>query len=535
MTSPPVIDYTDKDYASLRRALIDLARYRLPEWTDQSPNDLGSLMVDLFAYVGDVVLYYQDRIANESFLHTAAERRSILHLLRLIGYELAPPVAASATLRLTFKEPGDGDPTTVTVPEGAQFQATAPSGQTLTFEYLGGDLTVDLSAGSDQVTIAPDGTRTYRGLPVRHSRRVGPETLGTSTGEPNQRFPLQQSPLIRESLDVEVDEGAGYVTWTRRDTLLYHVDDAGRVLLSGPDDRAYYVQYDELNQASVVFGDGKYGRRPPPDSRIRATYRVGGGSVGNVPVGAIQKAGAEIDGLEDVRNEQPAAGGADEESIDHAVRFGPHTFRSSYRAVTLRDYETLAHQAGGVAKVHATSRGRNAIDLFVAPEGETCRPVPDNLKKRLIAFFEDKRMAGSIVYVRDAVCVPVDVDVSVIAAHHYDPEVVRQRVERAVRDLLAFDAVDLGQTVYLSKVYEQLEALDGLRAVTVTRFRVAGRSDPGIQDVLARFGAASIDDLPEAVRRTLQVDVASGGRIDLKPFELPALGTLNATVREETS
>ena len=88
MASPPVIDYTDKDYASLRRALLDLAQYRLPEWTDRSANDLGALMVDLFAYVGDVVLYYQDRIANESFLHTASERRSVLHLLRLIGVDL---------------------------------------------------------------------------------------------------------------------------------------------------------------------------------------------------------------------------------------------------------------------------------------------------------------------------------------------------------------------------------------------------------------------------------------------------------------
>ena len=49
------------------------------------------LLVDLFAYVGDVIAYYQDRIASESFLDTAVERRSVLNLLRLIGYELAPP------------------------------------------------------------------------------------------------------------------------------------------------------------------------------------------------------------------------------------------------------------------------------------------------------------------------------------------------------------------------------------------------------------------------------------------------------------
>ena len=80
----PAIDYTDKDFESLRSAMLALATYRLPEWTDRSPSDVGMLLVDLFAYVGDVVSYYQDRIASESFLATAVERRSVLHLLRLI-------------------------------------------------------------------------------------------------------------------------------------------------------------------------------------------------------------------------------------------------------------------------------------------------------------------------------------------------------------------------------------------------------------------------------------------------------------------
>jgi hypothetical protein len=57
MTTPaPAIDYTDKDFASLRTAMLRLAQQRLPEWTDQSPADLGMLLVDLFAYVGAIML-----------------------------------------------------------------------------------------------------------------------------------------------------------------------------------------------------------------------------------------------------------------------------------------------------------------------------------------------------------------------------------------------------------------------------------------------------------------------------------------------
>src|SRR5574340_111176 len=105
MEQVPAIDYTNKDYASLRRAMLELGRYRLPEWTDQSPSDLGVLLVDLFAYMGDIILYYQDRIANESFPRTAVERRSVVNLMRLIGYELTPPTPASVEVTLVFNVP----------------------------------------------------------------------------------------------------------------------------------------------------------------------------------------------------------------------------------------------------------------------------------------------------------------------------------------------------------------------------------------------------------------------------------------------
>src|SRR5882672_9615827 len=206
MPLSPTVDYTNKDFGSLRTALVALARYRLPEWTDQSPADLGSLLVDLFAYMGDVVLYYQDRIASESFLDTAVERRSVLNLLRLIGYELQPPVPASTELTLTFKPPPGGGSTIVTVPAGAQFASRAgPSGAAQTFEYLGEDLTIDLASN---LVVARGGKLVYAGLPVLQSRAVPTEIIGSSTGEPNQAFRLSLSPVIPDTLLVEVDEGA---------------------------------------------------------------------------------------------------------------------------------------------------------------------------------------------------------------------------------------------------------------------------------------------------------------------------------------
>ena len=60
------IDYTNKDYGALRNAMLELAKEKLPAWTDHSANDLGVILLELFAYMGDSLFYYLDRLANES-------------------------------------------------------------------------------------------------------------------------------------------------------------------------------------------------------------------------------------------------------------------------------------------------------------------------------------------------------------------------------------------------------------------------------------------------------------------------------------
>ncbi|MCU1348792.1 MAG: hypothetical protein JWO56_1822 [Acidobacteria bacterium] len=68
-------------------------------------DDFQAALIDAFAMAADVLTFYQERIANESYLRTATERRSILELAREIGYELKPGVAAYAPLELIIEEP----------------------------------------------------------------------------------------------------------------------------------------------------------------------------------------------------------------------------------------------------------------------------------------------------------------------------------------------------------------------------------------------------------------------------------------------
>src|SRR5437764_10336895 len=97
-----VIDYLARDYNSFRQALVNLIPAKLPEWTDRSEADFGIVLLELTAYIADILSYYQDRIANEAFLSTAQERRSVIQHLRLIGYELAGAAPAAARLSLVI-------------------------------------------------------------------------------------------------------------------------------------------------------------------------------------------------------------------------------------------------------------------------------------------------------------------------------------------------------------------------------------------------------------------------------------------------
>jgi len=97
----PSVDYTSRDYAALRAELILRLKDRVPNWTGDDPSDFGVALVESFAYMGDLVNYYIDRIANESYILTATQRQSLLNLASMYGYYPKGYVGASCTATFT--------------------------------------------------------------------------------------------------------------------------------------------------------------------------------------------------------------------------------------------------------------------------------------------------------------------------------------------------------------------------------------------------------------------------------------------------
>ena len=122
--------------ASLIAALSDSSQPALRGLQTRAADDFSIALLDAASTMADVLTFYQERVANESFLRTATERRSLLELARLIGYELRPGVAASTFLAFTM-DTTPGAPQQTTVDIGSKVQSVpGPNENPQTFETI---------------------------------------------------------------------------------------------------------------------------------------------------------------------------------------------------------------------------------------------------------------------------------------------------------------------------------------------------------------------------------------------------------------
>jgi predicted phage baseplate assembly protein len=132
------IEYRIGTYATFRRTMLQqIARWRraadeptdaaamaagpghpLAPWTTRSDDDFGIAFLEMWAYLGDILTFYQERIANEAFLRTAVQERSTTMLVSLIGYRPAPGRAAVAQLAFETERGA-----TVSLPAGMLVQS----------------------------------------------------------------------------------------------------------------------------------------------------------------------------------------------------------------------------------------------------------------------------------------------------------------------------------------------------------------------------------------------------------------------------
>ena len=112
------VGYLARDFAGLREVLLDRLAAISPAGVDRHLPDVGTMLVELFAYAGDDLSYYQDAVATEAYLRTARRRISVRRHARLLGYHVHEGCAARAWVCLEVDRP-------VTLPLSAVLFTTA--------------------------------------------------------------------------------------------------------------------------------------------------------------------------------------------------------------------------------------------------------------------------------------------------------------------------------------------------------------------------------------------------------------------------
>lgn len=151
------VAYRAGTYADFKRTLLarisGAQKPALERLTTRDDDDFAIALLDVWAIVCDVLTFYEERIANESYLRTATELLSIVELARLIDYRLQPGVAASTDIAFTMEDaPGalgqalgtgdivqkvPGPPLRITLDAGIKVQSIpGPGEQPATFETV---------------------------------------------------------------------------------------------------------------------------------------------------------------------------------------------------------------------------------------------------------------------------------------------------------------------------------------------------------------------------------------------------------------
>jgi len=564
----PVIDYVTKDYEGYRQAMLNQIPLLLPNWTDRSESDFGVALVELFAYVADILSYYQDRVANEAYLATATQRRSVTELLRLIDDQIDPGLSATAFIhgevtadvtvtgtnlpyRLkTAGVPGEPDQNFEITRDFSFKQLNHRIDLTALPNLAAGTTAIELARANhalaegaavylEEETTLPDGSIQRRRSPMliivqvqaagvntdaiswlpplpepfdparttlqgnnvvaSHGETVSDEPTFVGDGTPGQRMTLSRQPVThllkqgpfrrrRSSPDLAV----------RVDGILW--EQVENFFASKPSDTHYTTTIDENNYLTIHFGTGERGAVPPAGAQVKAVYRVGLGSQGNVGADTLTVFLTAVPEIKSITNPFNAQGGADRESTEEAKISGPGSVIAQERAVTLQDYELLAKAFPGVGKARARvglRGGYKVVQVFIATENPQVIPPPspaaelkEALKQHLEARQPVNRMAG--VDVLDPKFVPVDVSVDVYVKAESSRAQVEQNVRDALRDYLSFARQEFGQAVRVGEVFSMLYQVEGAAYALLKRL---ARSD---QPILPHQHICDFADVPLA-------------------------------------
>ncbi len=417
--------------------------------------------------------------------------------------------------------------------------------------------------GQDQAELVPTTVMPYirriitNAVPVQNAETIRNEVLGSSDDKPNQRFSVLRTPILpggrlavrepdrppQEELSVlgtelraddphaevlvdSAQPSPGEGVWVR-----WHlVDD-----FHGSSPSSRHFTLDPIS-GEIGFGDGKRGKIPPVgrNNIMVLQYRTHSSGQGNVPAGAItvlRNPSGELANIKRLANFEASAGGSQAENIDSVKLRGPQTLKHRERAVTCEDFEWLAKEATAEVAQARCLAVRNRlgtpepgwITVVITPQSSVTKPIPNTTLLRTVQNYLEQRaltnlQAGKQIHVKGPEYIETTVMADVVAKEPEKADEIElaiiQRLETFLHPLQGGpqrSGWDLGRDVYISEIYTEVEAVEGVDYVSrlslqasLQQYRIELESNRPIPfDVPQGSQVASFDERIKLVLATL--------------------------------
>jgi predicted phage baseplate assembly protein len=263
---------------------------------------------------------------------------------------------------------------------------------------------------------------------------AAPGAVNLSAAEADQVVKLANTPVIPASVKLEIQNiNFEWELWQQTDDLL-SANETDQVFSLDPE------------SGLIRFGDGINGARPQPGRRIRASYKYGGGTQGNVAIGAIKTSPLpELQSGYKIENPIPTWGGDVGETVEEGEKSIPLYLRHRDRLVTSLDFADITRRAPGVdvGRVEVlplfhpdrpADAAAGVVTVMVVPAFDAVRPrwpSPNRLfLKTICEYLDPRRLVTTEIFVRGPSYVSVYLSVGIEVRGGY----FRDKVKDAVRD-----------------------------------------------------------------------------------------------------
>jgi hypothetical protein len=441
------LDYTNYSFDSAVAQLVDKLK-EADAWKDTYQSSNGQVMIDLLAYVMNLVMYSMERRAEESYLDTSRLRSSIIKLVTLLDYKIDRPVSSIGVIRVSIPSTLGYD---VYIPKWTIFQSLDGYKFLASQDYY-------LTAGTLYVD-------------VNVIQGVKGELTITSSGLENQSVNIPFTSVENTSIILTVDS----VVWSETDTFLNSVGT----------DLVYTVVLESDDTVTVHFGNNVQGKVPDLNSSIYITYVKSDGDAGNVY--ASGQIVTIVDNIYDtngsqitnaiVNNSGTLLGAADAESTEHIRYYAPKLFAAGQRAVTKDDFIALIAGYSGVADAVVWGERENGltpdydqfnrINICVILQGWL---LPDSAFKTILGnYLYDSSLLTVKYEFTDFTILDIIAAVDLFCQGGTDLSQIRASTTYALQGLFDLgNTTKLGQKKYLSDLNKAINDISGVSYSHVT-------------------------------------------------------------------